>query len=110
MLLSEMGGRVKRVFSVFASVVLVSAILPELGLILGDAAALGESLGVGDIAKLSLKIVGVGYVFSFVSDSARELSEPRVADAVLSAGRIEILVLIYPSIKEILEMGVKLLS
>jgi stage III sporulation protein AD len=56
-----------------------------------------------------LKIVGVSYVFGVSSDVCREIGEGGIASAMLTAGRVEILLLSLPVFREILGIGIEMM-
>ncbi len=58
-------------------------------------------------ALLLLKIIGTGYLFGLVSDICRELGEGGIASAMLVVGRVEILLLILPTLGEIIGLGIE---
>ena len=106
-------------------------ILRELGfkgskllLLLGTVSVIGASvIGVGELVSLMpdiseeadeyvvtiLKIVGVGYVFGICSDVCGELGEMGLSTAVCLFGRVEIITLVLPYVKRIVEKGAELL-
>ena len=56
-----------------------------------------------------LKIVGASYVFGISSDICREIGETGIASAILSIGRIEIILLSLPAISEVFLIAGELL-
>lgn len=107
-LLAECGWRGKRVFGVLAAVVLMIGLSDGIGELFGGVTSISDSAGVGEVAAVAMKVVGVGYVFGFCSDTARELGENSVSSILTIAGRIEILLLVLPYFKKILEFGMEL--
>ncbi len=90
------------------------------GMLILTVALVGESLaeldsiihisGVSEVARLALKIVGVGYTFGASSDICLELGERGIAAAVLGVGRVEILLLAVPSIVSVIELALDIIG
>lgn len=106
-ILSELGFKGKRIFTAVCFTLLISIALSGAGDMLGSILGFAEGAGVGRIAKVAVKVVGVGYVFGFTSDICEELGERGVASALSAAARIEILLLVFPYFMEICNIGVK---
>lgn len=88
----------------------LSAAVVFLGLLVGISVPLlgwiREMLSVGAVseyAELLLGALGIAVVTGVCADVCRECKEPTVASYVEMAGRLEILILCIPLIKEILE-------
>ena len=88
----------------------LAAAVVFLGILLGMAIPLvswmREMLSVGvvsEYAELLLGALGIAVVTGVCADLCRECREPTVASYVEMAGRLEILILSVPLIKEILE-------
>ena len=88
----------------------LAAAVVFLGLILGIARPLlvyvRQMLGdgaVGPYAELLMGALGIAFLTGICADLCRECREPSVASYVEMAGRLEILLLCVPLIKEILE-------
>lgn len=109
-LLSESGFRGKRTFAALGGAVLFSAMAPEIGKMASDILGFADSLGIGEAAKCAAKIIGVGYLFGIGADILSELGENGISKVLLSAGKIEILVIIFPYFLDILELGISLLK
>ncbi len=109
-LLSEMGWRGKRIFTAVCAALLLSVIAEELGALFGELVSVSESAGISETAECALKIVGVGYIFGITSDICTELGEKTVAGALTAAGRIEVVVLIFPYFRKILSFGLELMA
>ena len=110
MMLREMGSCARKVFGIFGATVIVASLGGDLLSLFGDLGERLSSLGAGDMALCAFKIVGVGCLFSIISDTVREMGEGAVADAMLFAGKVEMLILIFPSFMRILKIGLELLS
>ena len=109
-LLGEMGSGTKKIFGVVCTVICVSGILPTVGDIAAEALGMAQICGVSEIASCAARIIGVGYLFSFGADVCEQLSEKACAGLVLFAGRLEILLIIFPYVKDIIKTGMELLS
>lgn len=62
-----------------------------------------------EYAQAMMKMIGVGYVFGICSDVCYELGEGGLGGAVVMLGRIEIITLVLPFIKRIVEKGLELI-
>ena len=103
--LSELGFKGKKILSaLFIALILLGALLGA-GDMLSDILGLAELSGASGVCTVALKVVGVGYLFGFVSDIAEELGERGIASAVSCAGRVEILLLVFPHFMEICKLG-----
>lgn len=107
-LLKSLGARTAAVFSALCIVIImiegvgrVSGLLSSLFLVIPTAHS--------DILSACLKVVGAGYLFGVTSDVCRTLSETEIAKAVETVGRVEIILLVLPFVKEIIDMGAELL-
>lgn len=63
---------------------------------------MGEKMG--ELVTLVMRIIGVGYIFGICADICRDVGEGSVANAVLTAGRVEILLLSLPALRYIMEL------
>ena len=104
--LTEMGFKGKRAFAAVCFTLLLSMAFGEATDMLGTVLGFAEGAGIGKVARVALKVVGVGYIFGFASDICEELGERGAASAMSAAARIEIILLIFPYFMEICEMGV----
>ncbi len=109
-LLSELGFRGKRLFSVLILLLVFSSAASAVGDILGDSSSLFDAAGISSAASAALKTVGVGYLFGVASDIVSELGEPALAKGLITAGKMEILLIVFPYFKDIIELGVGLIK
>jgi len=58
----------------------------------------------GDITVAVMKILGAGYVFGITSDILRDSGESGIANAILTVGRVEILLMCTPFISRLIEV------
>lgn len=106
-LLRELGFRGAKLVSSVAIVGAISFAFLGIGRLASglDTSYFGED--VADAALLLLKIIGASYIFGVSADVCRELGEAGVASAMLVAGRVEILLLILPTLREIIGLGIE---
>lgn len=71
---------------------------------------ISEDYGIGETLRYALKAMGIGYLFSLSADMCRDLGEGGVASAVELAGRLELVVLSLPVLKEILKIATELVK
>lgn len=109
-LLSELGYHAKRIFTSLCVTLLFISVIDGMGEIFKTVLGFAEGAGVSELAKCAVKVVGVGYVFGFVSDIAEELGEKGISTGVGMVGRVEIFVLVFPYFKEIINTAVDLLK
>ena len=110
MMLGEMGFKGRRLFGTVSAVMLLIGVLESVGTVFSEISSLTSVAGVSEIALTALKIVGVGYVSGISCDVASELGEGSVARAVELAGRVEMLLITLPYLREILEVGIGLIK
>lgn len=102
-LLEGMGFRGTKIFLVFSSVLILSAVLE----LVSDkllSAFIFFSKTPSDVGKSILKILGVGYVGGISADIARDLGAAGVSDGLNLFMRVEILAMIAPYFIEILKL------
>ena len=109
-LLTEMGCRTKWVFSVISMTVLLLGLSSELSSVLSELVSLTDTYGMEDTVKSAVKVVGIGYVYGISSEVCEELGEKRVSQILTTFSRVEIFLVILPYVKEIADMGVRLLK
>ena len=64
----------------------------------------------GDVIKLLLKIVGIGYITEFTADIAEDFGNKIISSKVLLGGKVVICGMTIPVIKELLSMLFAFLS
>ncbi len=109
-ILTEMGCKSKRAFITLSLVVMLLGLCGELAVIFSQITSFGELSGVGEVAECALKVVGLGYVFGISCEICEELGERSISSILSLFGRIEMLAVTIPYIKEIVEMGTRLLG
>ena len=107
-LLKALGTRAAAIFSALCVVIIL---IEGVGRLSGIFSALFGTVFAEhtDILSACLKVAGAGYLFGVTSDVCRTLSEDGIAKAVEVVGRVEILLLVLPFIKEIIDMGAQLI-
>ena len=109
-LLSEYGYRGKRLFSVVATVSLLSLGLELFFEALASLDVISRLAGLSEATGCAVKIVGAGYVFGISSDICREMGEAGIATALTTVGRLEIFVTVLPYILKMVELGAELIK
>ena len=109
-LLREMGWRGAVAFSVFGAVALLSFLADGLFSFVKGVSAFTEKTGVSDMAKEVLKVVGASYVFGISADICTELGQRAVSAALVTVGRLEMLLISFPYFLKIIEAGAALVS
>ena len=100
-LLSELGFRGKRAFTVLSVIILLLIFID----LVSDAISQITAISIGEEGReslaLALKIVGVGHAFNLSADACSELSENGIASVLTLVGRLEILLMILPTAIEL---------
>ena len=109
-MLSELGFRQKRLFTLLSLVVILSLFADGISRAIGVVTSLGEYAGIGDAAECALKAVGAGYLFGFTADVCDELGERGVSSIVGIGARVEIFLISLPYLEKVLTLGVELLK
>lgn len=109
-ILRDMGFRGVKLYSVLGLVLLFVAFIDLAERLVFAIEPVIEMGGVGGVATLALKIIGVGYVYGIASDICRDMGEGGVANAVLGVGRVEILLISAPSVVGIVELATELIG
>ncbi len=107
-LLRELGWRGAPVLASIGIVSILALTGDKVGATLGDAVELVGTEYSEHIAS-AIKVLGVSYLFGISSDVSRTLGEPQVAKVLDVVGRVEILAIIMPFLKEIIRLGVELI-
>ena len=100
----------KMICVLLAMLMLFISLSDGIGDIVRTVTGMAESAGVGNVAAVAIKVVGVGYLFGIVSEVCEELGEKRVSQILTTFSRVEIFLVILPYVKEIADMGVRLLK
>ncbi len=108
--LSELGFKGKKLFSIISALLLFSLACDGLSKILADTSPFFEGAGLSEAAKTAAKVVGAGYLFGICADILTELSEPILAKGLMVFGKVEILVITLPYLLDIIKMGLELIG
>ena len=108
--LSELGFRGKRTVSVLGLILILSSVGEGIGGLLESVLGLCDTAGITDAAECAAKIVGAGYLFGICSDIASELGEPLVSKGLLTAGRVEMLLIATPYFVGVIKLGTELIK
>ena len=108
-LLREFGWRAAPLLCVMSSLFLFFAIGEEISALIFDILSIQGENYTREISA-AIKVLGVGYLFGIASDMCRTLGEAQIAKTLDIVGRVEILTIIMPFFKEIIELGVGLLA
>lgn len=109
-ILRSLGWRGAPVFAVICSVVLLAEAGESLSGVFSSLSLLYRQKGMEEGVSAALKVLGLGYLFGISSDVCRELGENGIAKSVEVAGRVEIIAVVIPFLKEIIETGVELIG
>lgn len=109
-ILRSLGWRGAPVFAVICSVVLIAEAGESLSGVFSSLSLLYRQKGMEEGVSAVLKVLGLGYLFGISSDVCRELGETGIAKSVEVVGRVEIIAVVIPFLKEIIETGVELVG
>ncbi len=109
-LLSEVGFKGKKTVSLICVAVLFAALAQDIDKLFGEYIGFAKGAGIGEIAASAAKVIGAGYLFGICSDMAAELGESFVSKALVSFGKIEILLIVLPYFNDILNLGISLIK
>lgn len=110
LILKELGFSGSRLVSVCTLVGVMLFAISRLGEVRTELLGIERLGGVGGLTKDIMKIIGVGYLFGICSDICLDLGESMLSKGLLTAGRIEIIILTIPTLKEIMKMAVEILK
>ena len=79
--------------------------ISSLGQVFSEITQIISSAGVSsDVLKMLLKIVGIGFMCEFTSNICSDIGEKNLAEYVLIGGRIAIIVICFPVIKNLISI------
>ena len=108
--LSELGFKSRRLISIFGMLIILIGSISALETFMSEIMRISEAANMTDAARCALKTVGVGYLFGFVSSVLSELNENTLAYTVSIVSRLEIMLLVLPYLKKIINLGLELLQ
>lgn len=103
-LLSELGFRGKRAFSLLSVVVFLLVFADLASDFIGKITGLPIGEDIKRALSTVLKIAGVGHAFGISSDLCAELSENGIASVLLLIGKLEIAIIILPYVGDLLNL------
>ncbi len=104
MILKELGFSGARLLSICTFSALMVFSVSRFGEIQTELLGMEKLGGVVGLTKDMMKIIGVGYLFGICSDICLDFGEAMLSKGLLTTGKIEILILTIPTLKEILKM------
>ena len=110
LILGGMGFRGARLLCMIGTVILYLFALNLVDEICGLLFPLIDGERVGTAIESVLKIVGVSYAASFVADMCRDAGEAGISNAVITVGRVEILLIATPYAVGIAEIAIGLMG
>ena len=108
-ILSVMGYSGARLVSVCASIVLLMLSAGGIGEVLSQLAWISDVAEISEVVEAALKVVGIGYVAGICYDVCLDMGERGIASAVLTVGRVEILLIVAPTVSDILRLAIDML-
>ena len=108
-LLRESGFRATPVITAVALLLILIHAVELYGTAVQDFSPIVSGALKGGALEAMLKVTGMTYVFGIASDVCRELGSVGVAKALDTVGRIEIILIAMPYVKEIVMLGAELL-
>jgi hypothetical protein len=109
-LLSQLGFRGVRAFTALSITAILLLVASSVGKSFGELGVLFEGSEMEEAIKTALKITLVGYVFGFASDTAAELGEGGISSAIILGGRIEMILVALPYIKDVINTALELVT
>ena len=109
-LLSQLGFRGVRAFTALSITAILLLVASSVGKSFGELGVLFEGSEMEEAIKTALKITLVGYVFGFASDTATELGEGGISSAIILGGRIEMILVALPYIKDVINTALELVT
>ena len=108
LLLREVGFRATPVITAIAILLILFRAIGLYSDAIGTFSSLLTEGMPSDALEAMLKVTGMTYLFGISSDTCRELGAPGVAKALDLVGRIEIILIALPYVREIVMLGAEL--
>ena len=109
-MLRECGWRGSSLVGAVGVVSCLALAISGLGETARELISIGEDFGVSETVRLALKALGIGYVFGIAADLCRQLGEPGLGQAAETLGRIELVLLSLPLVRELIDLSVGFLN
>ena len=109
-LLASLGFKSKGLFITLAALVMLGTLGEGVSDVFDKILSFSEGVGITDVVKTALRVIGLGYVFGFTSEICLSLGEPLIASVVTAAGRVQLVLVVFPYIQEVVKLGMELLS
>jgi hypothetical protein len=109
LVLAEVGYKGARLIGTLASISLFLLAMSEISELLMLFSPLLSAESIKSPIKLALKVVGVGYTVGICRDTVEELGQKGLAGALMTVGRIEILLLAAPEIIRTVRLALSLI-
>lgn len=109
-LLASLGFKSKGLFITLAALVMLGTLGEGVSDVFDKILSFSEGAGIADAVKTALRVIGLGYVFGFTSEICLSLGEPLIASVVTAAGRVQLVLVVFPYIQEVVKLGMELLS
>lgn len=109
-LLASLGFKSKGLFITLAALVMLGTLGEGVSDVFDKILYFSEGAGITDAVKTALRVIGLGYVFGFTSEICLSLGEPLIASVVTAAGRVQLVLVVFPYIQEVVKLGMELLS
>ena len=109
-LLRESGFKGVKAYSSVAVVLLFAFSARGLESIFSNLTGYASELGASEVFESMGRIIGVGYAFGFSADICSELGEGGIAKALLTAGRVELVLMGFPYFNSLYELAVGLVG
>lgn len=110
LLLSELGFRGKKAFSTLGIIIFLLIFIELLSDAISDITSLPITSEGRDFLTLALKILGVGHAFNICADVCSELSEGGIATAISLVGKLEILLMVLPTVLDLIKYSTSIFS
>ena len=108
-LLRELGVRCAAVISALSMLLILFRSVGRYGDALGALMPMIDGIVADGALADMLKVTGMTYLFGISSDACAELGAQGVARALDAVGRVEIMLVALPYVKEIIELGAELI-
>lgn len=109
-LLRESGAKYLPLLAAAGGALLLSVILPELGLLVGEVRELSALSAAAPYLETVLRVLAVGYAAEIGADICRDLGDSSGASRIELAGKIEILLLAMPEFLSLVKLSLSLIE